>query len=70
LFGFSLPSPEHVNVMSLFAFAAPGVGHNPASFPAVGSANVIRSNNTPLRIEPQVGKVSEHADKSSSHKQR
>jgi hypothetical protein len=54
----------------LLPSVASGVGHNPASFPAVWSANVIRSNNTPLRIEPQVGKVSEHADKSSSHKQR
>ena len=27
LFGFFLPSPEHVSVVSLFAFAAPGVGH-------------------------------------------
>jgi hypothetical protein len=58
--------------LALSAFSIPTVGvrHNPASLPPVGSANVIRSNNTPSRIEPQVGKVSEHADKSSSHKQR
>jgi hypothetical protein len=47
-----------------------GVGHNPASFSAVGRSNVSSSDNTPSRIEPHFGKVSEHADKSSSHKER
>ena len=47
-----------------------GVGHNPTSFPVVWCAHVRRSHNTPLRIKPHVGKVSEHAGKSSSHKER
>ena len=49
---------------------ATGVGHNPESFALVGSGTVVRSDNTPSRIEPHLGKVSEHADKSSSHKER
>ena len=51
-------------------FGTFGVGHNPASFAAVGRSNVKSSDNTPSRIEPHFGKVSEHADKSSSHKER
>jgi hypothetical protein len=70
LFGFARPSPLHVSVTSFPAFDAFGVGHNPASFTAVGRSNVRSSDNTPSRIEPHFGKVSEHADKSSSHKER
>lgn len=53
-----------------FVLLASGVGNNPASFAAVGRSNVRSSDNTPSRIEPHFGKVSEHADKSSSHKER
>jgi hypothetical protein len=49
---------------------ATGVGHKPESFALVGSGNVVRSNNTPCRIEPHRGKVGKHPVKSSSHKER
>ena len=47
---------------------AVGVGHNPDSLSTVGSADVMRSDNTPSRIEPQRGKVTEDSGKPSSHK--
>src|SRR5690606_41571691 len=38
-------------------FGTFGVGHNPASFAAVGRSNVRSSANTPSCIEPHFGKV-------------
>jgi hypothetical protein len=49
---------------------ARGVGHNPDTFPDVGSANVNRSDNAPSRIIPHRGKITEDAGKSASNKQR
>jgi hypothetical protein len=49
---------------------ARGVGQYPDALASVGSACVTRSHNTPPRIIPQRGKVSEDSGKSSSHKQR
>jgi hypothetical protein len=47
-----------------------GVGQNPDPVSFVGSADVVRSHNTPSRIIPHCGKVTEDSGKSSSHKQR
>jgi hypothetical protein len=63
-------------VLLRFSFAksgpatlALGVGHNPASVPLVRSANVVRSHNSPARIIPHLGKVTEDHGKSSLNKQ-
>jgi hypothetical protein len=65
-----IPVMFSVIVPPRFPSVADGVAHNPAPLPLVGSDNVIRSHNTPLRIEPHFGKVTEDSGKSSSHKQR
>jgi hypothetical protein len=44
---------------------ASGVGNNPDSVSAVGRTNVGCRNNSPLRIEPQRGKVGEDNVESS-----
>lgn len=62
---FPLCRPPH-----LVPIEAVRVGNNPDPLSFVFSANVNRSDNTPPCIEPHLGKVSEHADKSSSHKER
>jgi len=49
---------------------ADGVAHNPYPLATVGSANVIRSQHTPARIEPHFGKVTEDHGKASTHKER
>jgi hypothetical protein len=44
------------------------VGQKPEALPSVGGANVGRGEQTPLRIEPEVGKVGEDVRKpSGSH---
>jgi hypothetical protein len=54
----------------LLPSVARGVGHNPDTFPDVGSANVNRSDNPPSRIIPHRGKITEDSGKSTSNKQR
>jgi hypothetical protein len=44
-------------------FGVHGVGHNPNSFTLVRGTNVGSGNNSPLRIEPQRGQVSENSSK-------
>jgi hypothetical protein len=48
---------------------ATGVAQNPDSVAAVRSANVVRSHNSPARIIPHFGKVTEDHGKSSLNKQ-
>ena len=56
---------------------ATGVGHRltrvfsdePDSVPLMRGAEVSRSDNTPPRVIPHFGKVTENHGKSSSHKQ-
>lgn len=44
------------------------MGQKPEALPSVGGANVGRGEQTPLRIEPEVGKVGEDVRKpSGSH---
>jgi hypothetical protein len=51
LFGFSRPSPEHVSVRSLPAFAVFGVGHNPDPVAAVvGADSRSRNNDRPCGV--------------------
>jgi hypothetical protein len=49
---------------------AVGVGHDPAPIPPVRGSGVMRSHNTPARIIPHFGKVTEDHGKSSGNKQR
>lgn len=44
--------------------------NEPDSIPLMRSGEVSRSDNTPLRVIPHFGKVTEHDGKTSSHKQR
>jgi hypothetical protein len=60
---------NHVSAFSSVVFPALGVGHNPTPVPLVGSANVVRSHNSPSRIIPHFGKVTEDHGKSSLNKQ-
>lgn len=46
---------------------ARGVGHEPEPFPAVGGANGGRGEQTPLRIEPELGKITEDMGKSCAN---
>jgi hypothetical protein len=48
---------------------AVGVGQDPAPVPLVGSTDVVRSHNSPARIIPHFGKVTEDHGKSSLNKQ-
>jgi len=52
-----------------FQSRADGVAHQPQSFAMVGKAGVIRSHNSPARIIPHFGKVTEDHGKSSLNKQ-
>jgi len=47
-----------------------GVGQNPNPVPLVRSPGVVRSHNTPARIIPQRGKVTEDDGKTSLNKHR
>jgi hypothetical protein len=42
----------------------------PDSIPLMRCGEVSRSDNTPLRVIPHFGKVTEHDGETSSHKQR
>jgi hypothetical protein len=44
-----------------------GVGHNPYSFAPVIGTNVGRADDSPLRIEPHLGQVSENSSKPPSN---
>jgi hypothetical protein len=58
----------NVSLLSLHSLAR-GVCHNPAPVPLVGSANVVRSHNSPASIIPHFGKITEDHGKSSLNKQ-
>jgi len=47
-----------------------GVGNNPDAIPLMGRPDVGGSHNTPSRVIPQFGKVTEDHGKSSSNKER
>ena len=53
-------------IVAPIAEHARGVGHDPDAFPQVGSANVCRRNNSPLRIIPERGQVAENVSKPPS----
>jgi len=50
-----------------FASLAAGVAQDPNSLADVGSAGIIRPHDTPFRIEPQDGQVSENSSKPSTN---
>jgi hypothetical protein len=52
-----------------FQSRADGVAHQPQSFSMVGKAGIVGSNNSPARMIPQRGKVTEDHGKSSLNKQ-
>jgi hypothetical protein len=52
-----------------FQSLADGVAHNPDSFPPVGKAEIIGSNDSPRRSIPQGGKVSDNGIQSSGNKE-
>lgn len=66
LFGFFLPSPLHVRLVSFPAFEALGVGHKPDSFPPVGRTNRGSWEAVPFRIEPEAGQVCEYSSEKPS----
>jgi hypothetical protein len=55
-------------VADIWSFAN-GVAQEPDAVPLVGSADVVRSHNSPARIIPHFGKVTENHGKSSLNKQ-
>ncbi len=57
-----------IRALDAASFAV-GVGQDPAPVPLVRSANVVRSHNSPARIIPHFGKVTEDHSKSSLNKQ-
>jgi hypothetical protein len=52
-----------------FQSRAEGVAHQPKSFSMVGKTRVIGSHNSPARIIPQFGKVTNDQGKTSLNKQ-
>jgi hypothetical protein len=66
--------PFSVVLLSQQCFLSPplllvGVGTNPYPVPLVRCSGMVRSDNSPPRIVPQRGKVTEHDIESSGNKQ-
>jgi hypothetical protein len=67
LFGFALPSPLHIRLVSWTAFAAAGVGHNPDPFSDVRGIDGTSWNNKRLDLVAFIFQVRKHPVEYGSH---